>query len=103
MEQGLKEFAANVEQTVDRLVSGELGAEMTHHMDVFVSGFIRGFETNYSKFEQVVKQTLGMQQPPAAAAKVRQLRARRKQMALMSFGVHDGRWQWQPFRQTASE
>jgi hypothetical protein len=61
VEQGLKGFAAGVEQTLDKLVSGELGSEMTHYMDALLSGFIRGFEANYSKFEEAVRQTFGLQ------------------------------------------
>ena len=33
MENGLKEFAAGVEQLVDRVVSGELGFEMAQNAD----------------------------------------------------------------------
>ena len=39
-------------------VSGDLGGEMAQHADNFVSGFIRTFENNYSRFEQAVKQAV---------------------------------------------
>lgn len=44
MEKGVKDFAQNVEQLVDRVVSGDLALELTQHADKMVSGFIRGFE-----------------------------------------------------------
>ena len=71
MEAGLKDFAAGVEQLVDKVVSGDLGGEMVTHMDSFVSGFIRHFEHNYSKFEAAVKQTFRLPRrvPPPRRAK----------------------------------
>lgn len=39
-------------------VSGDLGGEMAQHADKFVTGFIRTFENNYSRFEQAVKQAV---------------------------------------------
>lgn len=73
MEAGLKDFAAGVEGLVDRLVSGDLGGEVAKHMDGFVSGFIRHFENNYSKFEAAVKQTFRLPRrvPPPRRVKVR--------------------------------
>lgn len=73
VEGGLKEFAAGVETLVDKVVSGELGGEVAAHMDKFVCGFIRGFESNYCKFEEVVRQTIGLPKrvPPPRRAKVR--------------------------------
>ncbi|KAK9828668.1 hypothetical protein WJX72_001433 [[Myrmecia] bisecta] len=80
MEKGVKEFAAGCEQLIDRVISGELGFEMAQHADKFVSGFIRTFEDNYSKFEKAVKQTFRRKVPPrrtkssiaAAAAKAKE-------------------------------
>lgn len=51
MEHGFKEL-------VDRVLSGELGFEMTKNADKFVSGFIGHFEDNYVKFEEALKSTL---------------------------------------------
>ena len=53
MEKGVKEFAAGVEQMLERIVSGELGFEMAQNMDKYVSGFIKHFEEGYNKFEEV--------------------------------------------------
>lgn len=39
-------------------MSGDLGGEMAQHADKFVTGFIRTFENNYSRFEQAVKQAV---------------------------------------------
>ena len=55
MEKNVKEFAAGVEQLVDRIVSGELGVDLAQNADKYVSGFIRHFEDGYSKIEQAVK------------------------------------------------
>ena len=41
MEKGVKEFAAGVEQLVDRIVSGELGGEVAHQADRYMSGFFK--------------------------------------------------------------
>ena len=74
MEAGLKDCAAGVEQLVDKVVTGDLGGEVAGHMDRFVSGFIRHFENNYSKFEAAVKQTFRLparRVPPPRRAKVR--------------------------------
>jgi hypothetical protein len=49
-------------------VSGDLGGEMAQHADKLVSGFIRTFERNYSRFEQAVKQAVRGPSPPARAA-----------------------------------
>ncbi len=40
----MKEFAQNVEQLVDRVVSGDLALKVTQDADRLVSGFIRHFE-----------------------------------------------------------
>ncbi|KAK9842290.1 hypothetical protein WJX81_004813 [Elliptochloris bilobata] len=86
VEAGLKEFAAGVELMVDRLVSGDLGGEMAQHADKFVSGFIRTFENNYSRFEQAVKQAVGL-----PSSKPRQRSARRGKAApLGALGVKQG-------------
>jgi hypothetical protein len=50
MEKGVKDFAQNVEQLVDRVVSGDLALELTQHADKMVSGFIRGFEVRVWRF-----------------------------------------------------
>ncbi len=55
MEKNVKEFAAGVEQLVDRIVSGELGVDLAQNADKYVSGFIRQFEDGYSKLEQAVR------------------------------------------------
>jgi len=55
MEKNVKEFAAGVEQLVDRIVSGELGVDLAKNADKYVSGFIRQFEDGYSKLEQAVR------------------------------------------------
>ena len=55
MEKNVKEFAAGVEQLVDRIVSGELGVELAQNSDKYVSGFIKQFEDGYSKIEQAVR------------------------------------------------
>jgi choline-phosphate cytidylyltransferase len=60
MEKGVKDFAAGVEQLLERIVSGELGFEMAQNMDKHVSGFIKHFEEGYNKFEEAVKQRLGV-------------------------------------------
>lgn len=49
-------------------VSGDLGGEMAQHADKMVSGFIRTFERNYSRFEQAVKQAVRGLPPPAPLA-----------------------------------
>ena len=41
MEKNVKEFAAGVEQLVDRIVSGELGVDLAQNADKYVSGFLR--------------------------------------------------------------
>ena len=41
-------------------VNGELGQEMAQHADKFLNGVVSNVETSYSKFEQVLKKTLGM-------------------------------------------
>lgn len=46
MEKGVKEFAQNVEQLVDRVVSGDLALKLTQDADKMVSGFIRHFEVS---------------------------------------------------------
>lgn len=51
MENGVKEFAVQLETLVDRVVSGELAVELTQNADKLVSGFIRHFEDGYSKLE----------------------------------------------------
>ena len=55
MEKNVKEFAAGVEQLVDRIVSGELGVDLAQNADKYVSGFIKQFEDGYSKIEQAVR------------------------------------------------
>lgn len=55
MEKNVKEFAAGVEQLVDRIVSGELGVDLAQNADKYVSGFIKQFEDGYSKLEQAVR------------------------------------------------
>ena len=51
MENGVKEFAVQLETLVDRVVSGEIAVELTQNADKLVSGFIRHFEDGYSKLE----------------------------------------------------
>lgn len=51
MENGVKEFAVQLETLVDRVVSGELAVELTQNADKLVSGFIQHFEDGYSKLE----------------------------------------------------
>ena len=51
MENGVKEFAVQLETLVDRVVSGEFAVELTQNADKLVSGFIRHFEDGYSKLE----------------------------------------------------
>ena len=58
MEKNVKEFAAGVEQLVDRIVSGELGVDLAQNADKYVSGFIKQFEDGYSKLEQAVRTRL---------------------------------------------
>eukprot|EP00884_Botryococcus_braunii_P012102 jgi/Botrbrau1/20893/Bobra.0135s0024.1 len=118
MEQGLKGFAAGVEQTVDKLMSGELSSGMTHYMDGLLSGFIRGFEANYSKFEEAVRQRFGLQAP----SKGRDSKERVTRMALWSpeaspwaynfqsrpitrrqTNARQHLWNWQVFGQANSE
>lgn len=55
MEKNVKEFAAGVEQLVDRIVSGELGVDLAQNADKYMSGFIKQFEDGYSKIEQAVR------------------------------------------------
>lgn len=55
MEKGVKEFAAGVEQLVDRIVTGELGGEVAHQADRYMSGFIKQMENTYSRFERAVQ------------------------------------------------
>jgi hypothetical protein len=72
VEKGVKEFAQNVEQLVERVVSGEMALELTQNMDKYVSGFIRHFEDNYSKFERaLVNLTLQRGMRTRSAAKKR--------------------------------
>lgn len=52
----LKTSSAELSRGVQ--VSGDLGGEMAQHADKFVTGFIRTFENNYSRFEQAVKQAV---------------------------------------------
>lgn len=90
MEAGLKDFAAGVEQLVDKVVSGDLGGEVANNMDRFVSGFIRLFESNYSKFEAAVKQTFRLpvapRVPPPRRAKA-QLASKRSRAAAAAAAV----------------
>lgn len=58
MEKNVKEFAAGVEQLVDRIVSGELGVDLAQNADKYMSGFIKQFEDGYSKIEQAVRTKL---------------------------------------------
>ncbi|GAB4815927.1 hypothetical protein N2152v2_002973 [Parachlorella kessleri] len=58
VEKNVKDFAQNVENLVDKVVSGELGLELVENMDKLVCGFLRNFEHNYSKFEKSIKKTL---------------------------------------------
>ncbi len=58
MEKGVKEFAAGVEQLVDRIVSGEMGGEVAHQADRYMSGFIKQMENTYSRFERAVQVVL---------------------------------------------
>lgn len=51
----MKEFAAGVEQLVDRIVTGELGGEVAHQADRYMSGFIKQMENTYSRFERAVQ------------------------------------------------
>ena len=60
MEKGVKEFAAGVEQLVDRIVTGELGGEVAHQADRYMSGFIKQMENTYSRFERAVQVTWTM-------------------------------------------
>jgi len=61
-------------------VNGELGQEMAQHADKFLNGVVSNVETSYSKFEQVLKKTLGMpltrKRQPARRAKTAALGAR---------------------------
>jgi choline-phosphate cytidylyltransferase len=75
MEKGVKDFAQNVEQLVDRVVSGDLALELTQHADKMVSGFIRGFEDGYSKLEQAVKTTIQRNLRPRKPKQQRKLKA----------------------------
>ena len=54
-------------------VNGELGQEMAQHADKFLNGVVSNVETSYSRFEQVLKKTLGMpltrKRQPARRAK----------------------------------
>ena len=54
-------------------VNGELGQEMAQHADKFLNGVVSNVETSYSRFEQVLKNTLGMplqrKRQPARRAK----------------------------------
>ena len=54
-------------------VNGELGQEMATHADKFLNGVVSNVETSYSRFEQVLKKTLGMpltrKRQPARRAK----------------------------------
>lgn len=58
MEKGVKDFAQNVEQLMDRVISGDLALELTQQADKMVSGFIRHFEDGYSKLENAVRTTI---------------------------------------------
>lgn len=58
MEKSMKEFAANMETLMDKLVKGELGQGMAKEMEKFVTGFIRQFEVNYSKLSATVGRNL---------------------------------------------
>lgn len=58
MEQGVKDFAQNVETLMDRVVSGDLALKLTQDADKLVCGFIRHFETGYSKLENAVRTSI---------------------------------------------
>lgn len=113
VEQGLKEFAAGVETTLDKLLSGALGTEMTRYMDALLRGFIRGFETNYSKFEKAVRQTLRLQGPAkggvyrktrsATAARQPKAVGRRLQARRSPNTAHPHLWMWEVFSNASSD
>ncbi|KAK9833620.1 hypothetical protein WJX74_000797 [Apatococcus lobatus] len=69
MEKGVKEFAAGVEQLVDRIVTGELGGEVAHQADRYMSGFIKQMENTYSRFERAVQTSLRMRRQPPRRSK----------------------------------
>ncbi|DBB00631.1 hypothetical protein WJX82_008822 [Trebouxia sp. C0006] len=86
MEKNVKEFAAGVEQLVDRIVSGELGVDLAQNADKYVSGFIRQFEDGYSKLEQAVRTrflTRGRRAKAAKAPKIVKTAMKKKGKSLL--------------------
>lgn len=113
VEQGLKELAAGVETTLDKLLSGAMGNEMTRYMDALLRGFIRGFEANYTKFEEAVRQTFRLQGPAnggvyrktrsATAARQPKAAGRRVQGRRNPNEAHPHLWMWEVFSNASGD
>lgn len=81
MERSMKELAAGMESLVDKLVKGELGNGVAKEMDKVVTGFIRQFETSYSKVGDMVRRNLRLFPSPRAGGTRRATRASKKALA----------------------